>query len=514
MNYRFVFLSVICLLLLISCRTEIHKEEPNRKPNIVFIFTDDQTYSSVHALGNKEIITPTMDKLVNIGITFTHSYNMGSWSGAVCTASRTMLNSGRSVWRANSFRKKWNELNSEDGNGGKSLEAQSWAKLLESEGYDTYMTGKWHVDLPAERLFQNVKHVRPGMPKDAWDHDKMVFKFDSLSKVKGADPRDIMPNGYNRPLNEKDSSWLAYDREKGGFWEGGKHWSEVLKDDALSFIDSVKNKDKPFFMYLAFNAPHDPRQAPKSYLDKYPLDKISIPESFLPEYPYKEAIANGQDLRDEALAPFPRTPYAIKKHKQEYYASITHLDEQIGAIIKSLEASGQMENTYIFLTSDHGLAMGRHGLLGKQSLFDHSIRPPMIFIGPDLPKNHKIHQDVYLQDVMATTLELAGVKKPDYVEFNSFMDLARGEEHKSHYQEIYGAYLDVQRMIRKDDYKLLIFPNVPKVLLFDLKNDPEEMHDISKDPKNKALIDSLFKDLLRLQKEMDDPLDLTEFVIG
>lgn len=510
MNYRYFMIKVFFLAAMISCKKGPEKKVSITKPNIVFIFTDDQTYSSVHALGNKEIITPSLDKLVNLGTTFTNAYNMGSWSGAVCTASRTMLNSGRSVWRANTFRKKWGKDNVEDQNAAKLLEDQSWSKLLEAHGYETYMTGKWHVDLPAEKLFQHVKHVRPGMPKDAWDHYKMVSKFDSLSKIKNANANEIMPNGYNRPLSENDSSWIAYDKNKGGFWEGGKHWSEVLKDDAISFIDSAKGSAKPFFMYLAFNAPHDPRQAPKSYLEKYPLDKISVPESYLAEYPFKDDIANGQNLRDEALAPFPRTEYAIKKHTQEYYASISHLDDQIGAIVKALEDSGQMENTYIFLTSDHGLAMGRHGLLGKQSLFDHSIRPPMIIIGPDLRKNHKIHEDVYLQDVMATSLDLAGVERPDYVEFNSFLDLARGETNKSHYSEIYGAYLEVQRMIRKDGYKLLVFPKANKVLLFDLKTDPEEMNDISSDPKNKDLLDQLFKDLIRLQKEMDDPLDLSQ----
>ncbi|WP_282074385.1 sulfatase-like hydrolase/transferase [Maribacter aquivivus] len=496
--------SILPLLLLsifISCDRKSKTEKENSKPNIVFIFTDDQTYSSIHALGNSEIITPNMDAMVHEGTTFTNAYNMGSWSGAVCAASRAMLISGRSVWRANSFRQNWIHNDSID---------KTWGKLLENNGYETYMTGKWHVDAPAEKVFKHTTHIRPGMPRDAWDHETMVAKFDSLSKLKNAKSESIMPNGYNRPLSLNDTTWSPTDTSKGGFWQGGKHWSEVLKDDAIGFINTAKTSEKPFFMYLAFNAPHDPRQAPQEYQDMYTIENLSLPESYLPEYTYRHDIANGDYLRDEALAPFPRTEFAVKTHLKEYYASITHVDAQIGKIIDALKSSGKMSNTYIIFTADHGLAMGQHGLLGKQSLFDHSIRPPMILIGPDIPKNKKNNVDVYLQDVMATSLAIADIEKPTYIEFNSFLDIAKKKENKSKYDAIYGAYLDVQRMIRKDGYKLLVFPNIKKLLLFNLNDDPEEMNDLSRLPEEQERIKSLFLDLQQLQKDMGDPLDITD----
>ena len=483
---------------LFDCTKEPKKDV---KPNIVFIFTDDQTYSSIHALGNHEIITPNLDNLVAEGTTFTNAYNMGAWSGAVCAASRAMLISGRSVWKANDFRQHWIKNDSLD---------KTWCKILESNGYDTYMTGKWHVDAPANKVFQFTKHIRPGMPRDAWNHGEMEAKFNSISKTKNPNYEAAMPNGYNRPKSVNDTSWSPTDTLKGGFWEGGKHWSEVLKDDSISFINIAKSKDTPFFMYLAFNAPHDPRQAPKTYQDMYSEDNISLPKSYLPQYPYSENILSGIRVRDEALAPFPRTELAIKTHTKEYYASITHLDAQIGKIIKALKASGKMDNTYIIFTADHGLAMGKHGLLGKQNLFDHSIRPPMIILGPDIPKNKKINADVYLQDAMATTLDIAGVQKPKYIDFNSFLQIAKGTESKSKYDAIYGAYKDSQRMIRKDGFKLMVYPKIKKILLFNLKNDPEEMHDISNNTEQKERVKTLFKALLKLQEEMDDPLDITE----
>ncbi|AIY13484.1 sulfatase-like hydrolase/transferase [Cellulophaga baltica] len=489
----------------LACNSKPKQNPEPKKPNIVFIFTDDQTYSSIHALGNSEIITPNMDAMVHEGTTFTNAYNMGSWSGAICAASRAMLISGRSVWRANNFRQHWIQNDSID---------KTWGKLLQNNGYETYMTGKWHVDAPAHKVFEHTTHIRPGMPKDAWDHATMVAKFDSLSKIPNAKSQDIMPNGYNRPLSLNDTTWDPTDTSKGGFWQGGQHWSEVLKDDAIGFINTAKSSEKPFFIYLAFNAPHDPRQAPQEYQDLYAVENMTVPKSYMPEYTYRHAIANGDNLRDEALAPFPRTALAVKTHKKEYYASISHVDAQIGKIIEALKNSGKMDNTYIIFTADHGLAMGRHGLLGKQSLFDHSIRPPMIILGPDIPKNKKTNVDVYLQDAMATSLDLAGIDKPKYIEYNSFLNIAKGKESKSSYAAIYGAYLDVQRMIRKDGYKLMVFPKIKKILLFDLKNDPEEMNDISKLPEEQKRIKTLFLDLQKLQKEMDDPLDISDCIVA
>jgi arylsulfatase A-like enzyme len=309
-------------------------------------------------------------------------------------------------------------------------------------------------------------------------------------------------------LDENDTLWSASDTSMGGYWEGGKHWSEVLKEDALGFLEQSTIKEKPFFMYLAFNAPHDPRQAPKEYLDQYPLERISLPINWLPEYPFKDSIGNGPDLRDEALAPFPRTAYAIKKHTQEYYALISHMDRQIGEILNKLEANDGLKNTFVIFTADHGLAMGRHGLMGKQSLFDHSIRVPFMIMGPGIPGGKEIEEPIYLQDAMATGLELARIKKPDYVFFNSLIDLAKGKRLKSHYTEIYGAYTDTQRMIRKNGFKLIAYPKLKKLLLFDLKKDPEEQNDLASRSAYQMKVDSLFNDLLKLQQQFKDTVDI------
>lgn len=489
-------LILIPSLLIFSCKTETNEEPAH--PNIIFLFADDMTYTALHALGNEEIETPNLDRLVGNGTSFTHAFNMGGWSGAICVASRSMIISGRSIWDAQKMATHWSR--------GREME-KTWGRLMEKAGYETYMTGKWHVKAPADSVFQNVVHVRPGMPRDSWSHQGTIPILNEMLEA-GSSESEIRLVGYNRPLNENDTLWSPTNKEYGGFWQGGKHWSEVLKEDALDFLNRAGKSDKPFFMYLAFNAPHDPRQAPQEYLDKYPLENISVPKSFLPEYPFKEGIGNGPDLRDEALAPFPRTEYAVKKHIQEYYALITHLDDQIGQILEGLAATGKADNTYVIFTADHGLSVGRHGLLGKQSQFDHSMRVPFLISGPDVPKNKKIETEIYLQDAMATSLDMAGVEKPNYVFFNSVMPLLNDREQEP-YPSIYGCYMDSQRMLRKGGFKLLVYPKLNKVLLFDLSKDSEEMNDLSENADYTQKVDEMFQDLLQLQKEMRDTLDLS-----
>ena len=449
---------------------------PPEKPNIIFIFADDQCYETVHAFGNDEIITPNLDRLASQGVTFTHAYNMGGWHGAVCVASRTMLNTGRFLWNAY-----------EQTTGGDNIdtlreEGQLWAQLMGEAGYDTYMTGKWHVGTSAEETFMTATDIRGGMPNQT-------------------------PQGYNRPIQGQEDLWSPYDTTFGGFWKGGTHWSKKLANTATSFIESAAGKEKPFFMYLAFNATHDPRQSPKEFVDKYPLENISLPDNFLALYPYKDSIGCGPGLRDEKLAPFPRTPYAVKVNRQEYYALVTYMDEQIGRILEALEKSGELKNTYIFFTADHGLGVGHHGLIGKQNMYDHSVRIPLMVCGKGIPKNKRLDMAVYLQDIMPSTLELAGVESPDYVDFKSLIPLIEGKK-TVQYNAIYGAYINLQRMVTKDGYKLILYPRVPVARLYNLNEDPQEMVDLAGDPAFEGKMKELFTAFLQLQEETGDPMDL------
>ncbi len=462
------------LLLTLSLTSCTHKKEA---PNILFILADDQSYQTVNEFGEQEVITPTIDELARQGTIFTAAYNMGGWNGAICIASRTMFNTGRFLWRAEQLDYKLDSL-AESG--------MIWSMEMEKLGYDTYMTGKWHVKIKPEDIFTYSGTERPGMPKDT-------------------------PQGYNRPKDENDKEWLPWDKSFGGFWEGGTHWSEVVADETIDFLDIASKSSRPFFMYVAFNAPHDPRQSPKEYVDMYPLENISIPGSFLPEYPYKDKMGCGPDLRDERLAPFPRTEYAVKVNRQEYYAIITHMDAQIRRILDKLEETGQKENTYIVFTADHGLSVGHHGLIGKQNMYEHSLKPPLIIVGPDIPEGKEKEVAVYIQDIMPTVIEYAGGHVPEYVEFNSLKPLIEGRQINSNYPEIYGAYMDRQRMIRKDGYKLIVYPYAGVRRLFNIVEDPEEVNDLARNADHQVRLEDMFNELTLLQKEMGDTLRLEAF---
>lgn len=447
------------------------------KPNILFIFADDQAFHTINAFGNKEIETPNLDRLVADGTTFTHAYNQGAWGGAVCVASRTMLLTGRYLWHAHKDHSQTDDLYRKTG--------KMLPQTLEKAGYETYFSGKWHLRADAAKAFNNARHIRPGMPK--------AFK-----------------EGYHRPHEGKEDVWKPWDKKWGGFWEGGIHWSEVLGNDATDYLKMAAEKDDPFFMYLAFNAPHDPRQAPKEYVDKYPLDKISIPDNFLPEYPYN---VGSNKIRDEVLAPFPRTHFAVKTHIQEYYAIITHMDDQIGRMLNALEKSGKKDNTYIIFSADHGLGVGQHGFMGKQNMYDHSVRVPLIISGPGIKKDHKIKTPVYLQDIHPTIIELAGQKKPDHVEFRSFAPLLKGTSGYKPYNAMYSAYVDFQRMISKGNFKLILYPKIKKARLFNLKKDPHETNDLLDDSQKKNRLKkakSLAKVLQKWNKEFGDDMDLSQ----
>ncbi|TWT51136.1 Arylsulfatase [Rubripirellula amarantea] len=484
-----IFQSVIAILLIAG--TTANADET--RPNILFVFADDQCYDTIGELGNPEVHTPNLDRLAREGTAFTNAYNMGSWTGAVCIASRTMMVTGRSVWNAKDA--KLPNL---------ARSRQSWPQLLHDVGYETYMAGKWHIGrMKTTDVFDHVAHERPGMPNQTNE-------------------------GYDRPVEGQPDKWSPSDPKFAGYWKGGKHWSEVLADDATGFLEDAAKRDKPFFMYLAFNAPHDPRQSPQRFVDMYPQQEIKLPENFQVEYPFKQEMGCYQVpaskaahntgkprlifQRDEHLAPWPRTPYSVRVNRQEYYAIISHMDEQIGRILDALDRTGKRDSTYIVFTADHGLACGQHGLMGKQNMYEHSMKPPLIMVGPGIEPGQRRDAPVYLQDIMPTTLELAGAEKPEEVFFESLVPFFQDSNASSRHDAIYGCYAeDLQRMVRVDNWKLIVYPQAKVVRMYDLGHDPLEQNDLAKDPQHKNRVAELFQRLIQLQRDMNDDLDLASF---
>jgi choline-sulfatase len=442
-----------------------------RRPNILVLMADDLTYSAIGNLGELPVETPNLDRLARSGLTFSHAYNPGSWSGAVCIASRTMLVTGRYLWHAAADESHLQQ---------RYVQRQRlWPQPLHSAGYRTYFAGKWHVATDPEKAFDVVGHLRPGMPQQTEE-------------------------GYNRPRAGHTDPWKPWDTGRGGYWNGGRHWSEVLVDDAEGFLESAARDDRPFLMYLAFNAPHDPRQSPQAMVDRYSLSAIPVPASLQPEFPWD---IGSNRIRDELLAPFPRTEHAVKVHRQEYFALITHLDLQIGRVLAALSQYGLEDSTFVFFTADHGLAIGAHGLMGKQNQFEHSVRAPFVVCGPGVPAGRRVGHPIYIQDLMPTTLELAGVEIPEDVEFRSLAAWVTGSQAVGR-RWITGAYQDFQRMICDREWKLIVYPQVRRLQLFHLAEDPHELHDLAPQEEYKATIARLYQQLRREMVAGDDPLPL------
>jgi arylsulfatase A-like enzyme len=444
------------------------------RPNFLVLLSDDQTYRALGVLGKLEVKTPNLDRLARRGMLFTHCFNQGGWSGAVCIPSRTMLNTGRTLWASRG-------TNAQDIPSATAL----WGETLGRAGYDTFMVGKWHIpDAALKRSFQRLGPLTGG--------------FLPSTTNGGA--------AYHRPA--AGNPWTADDAQWKGHWleaEGRTiHSSVRIADAAIDYLGTRTVRGaKPFFMYVAFNAPHDPRQAPREFLEFYPPQTLRPPPNFLPKHPFLiEANFSG---RDEILAPYPRTPEIVGKHLQEYYAIITHMDAQIGRILETLAVSGQADNTIVIFTSDQGLAVGQHGLFGKQNLYDHSLRMPFILAGPGIPKGKRHHALFNMQSLFATTCEMAQVPIPDSVQFPSLVPLITGAKKQLH-ETLYAAFLDRQRAVRTSRWKLIWTPPVNQIQLFDIKHDPWEKQNLAGNPKYRRILADLNQTMRDLMREMDDPM--------
>ena len=215
-------------------------------------------------------------------------------------------------------------------------------------------------------------------------------------------------------------------------------------------------------------------------------------------------------IRDEVLAPFPRTPEIVQQHIDDYYGMITSQDAEMGRVIQTLEAKGHLDNTIVIYTADHGLAVGQHGLLGKQNLYSHSIRVPSIFAGPGIPEGQTVDALTYLYDVFPTVCDLTNVDIPDTVEGSSLVPLMEGCVDKVR-DSVFAAYKDIHRTVSDGRWKLIRYyvseetgKGTNYLQLFDLEEDPWETNNLAEQPEHAERVKSLATELKRWQTETDD----------
>lgn len=432
---------LVCNLLLI-CVSVLAAAD---RPNILFILADDQSPFDLQMYNpDSKLETPVLDKLASEGLVVDGAYHMGAWSGAVCTPSRHMIMSGRTVWHLPGSTK------------GQSL-----------------------PDEKAERL----------VPRDLAEYTMAaVFNragYDTMRTCK----RGNSYEGANKQFTVRHDSTKRGDTdETGSAW----HAEQVL--NFLKNRKATQDRD-PFLIYYGFSHPHDPRGGKEELLAKYGAvnhkDKNSLPAlnpkqpqlpfNYLPAHPFHHGHPK---LRDEVRVQGVwenRDEATIRNELGREFACSENIDIQIGRVLKQLEAMGELDNTYIFYTADHGMAIGRHGLQGKQNLYEHTWRVPFVVKGPGVKKG-RAQGNIYLLDVLGTLCDLTGVEAPNTVESTSFRPVLEGKQETVR-EVMYGVYCGGtkpgMRSVKKGDWKLIKYDvldgKVRETQLFNLKDNPGEL---------------------------------------
>jgi arylsulfatase A-like enzyme len=424
--------------------------------NVLVLFADDQRADTIAALGNPHIKTPNLDRLVRRGLAFDRAYMQGAFQGATCVPSRAMLLSGQSLFRVDE----------------KLLRDETWPEAFGAAGYTTFVSGKWHN---GER--------------------SLVRSF--------REARGVFAGGMTNPLKAKLADVAG--GKLGPPTLAPKHACAVFADEAIRFLNRTHNR--PFFCYVPFDAPHDPHVVPDEFPVRYDPEQLPLPPNFHPQHPFD----NGEmTVRDEALLGWPRDPKQVLGMLAEYYRYVSYLDAEIGRVLDALEKSPHADTTLVVFAADSGVARGSHGLIGKQNLYEHSIRVPLVIAGPGVPKDKRTAAMCYLFDVLPTLGKLCGVPTPAASEGREFTATLAAPDRAARTNLVF-AYLNVQRAVRDGRWKLIRYPQVDRTQLFDLGRDPDEATDLAGKPEHAAKVQEL---LALLEVELKRSGDKAPLTVG
>ena len=497
--------------------------QAQKKPmNIVFIMSEDHSYQTLSAYDTRFISTPNIDWLADTGVKFQESFVANSRSGP----SRACMLTGKHS-HANGFTD-----NSKTFDGGQ----QTFPKLLQKQGYQTAMIGKWHLT---------------SLPTGFNYWDILIGQGDYYNP-------DFLSNGkkIRRP----------------------GYVTNIIADMAIDWMENKRDKNKPFCLLMHNKAPHrvwnpdtcDHRlyddvtyPLPKTFYDDYAgrlaaqKQKMSIIKDMDLVYDNKMADKENEIHTTTGLEEWGRANYKrmspsqraqwdsyydpiIKKFKEDklsgkalaewkyqrymhdYMRVIHSVDRNVGRVIEYLRQHGLLENTMIIYTSDQGFYMGEHGWFDKRFMYEESFRTPLLIYYPG-GKHGVINQMVQNIDYAPTFLDVAGAKIPSDIQGRSFLPLLQGKKPADWRQSLYYHYYEYPAEhsvcrhygIRTKRYSLMHFYNdIDAWELYDLKKDPEQMHNIYGKPGTEKLTKNLKKQLLQLQVQYDDPIRKKENNFG
>ncbi|MDA7640819.1 sulfatase-like hydrolase/transferase [Opitutaceae bacterium] len=432
--------------------------QDSERPNFLFIIADDQAPFDLKVYNPNSILdTPHIDRLATEGMVIDQAYHMGAWVSGVCTPSRHMIMSGRTLWHAPN---------------------------------------------------------RPGRDNNPhWDNPRMVppdILENTLPAVFNRAGYDTMRTCKRGNSYEAANALFQVRRDadkRGGTHETGSGWHGDRVMEYLEERESTGDAD-PFLIYFGFSHPHDTRDGTPELLDKYGavnhVDPNSFPEAnslqpalppnYLLGHPFPFRLPGARDEERVSGVWTNRDQRTIRNELGREFACSENIDIQIGRVLQKLEAMGELDNTYVIYTSDHGIAIGRHGLQGKQNLYEHSWRVPFIVKGPGIEPGTRAPGNVYLLDTLATLCALAGIEAPSTNEGASLRPVLMGEQQTIR-DVMYGVFCAETRpglrSVRKGDWKLIKYDvydgKYRKTQLFNLAENPDELIAQHQDPAVTAL---------------------------
>jgi arylsulfatase A-like enzyme len=439
------------------------------KLNVVFILADDLRPDALGCTGNPAVKTPNLDRLAARGTLLTRA----TCGYPICHVSRTEILTGRCL------------TNADVPGHPLTLDAQwtLWPEAMRRAGWHTAYSGKWHTPgTPQQRGYAETSALfSSGGAKGA----PLSFPLSSMGcKVTGYTGWTFKDDGGK--YDPYDTVGLTPETDA------------RITDGATAVIR--KHSGEPFFLHVNFTAPHDPLLYPR-FTDRVDDTPLLLPKNFRPEHPFDHGNLTG---RDELIVPAPRRAGAVTRERAVYFTLVANLDAQVGRIIRALEQAGVMDRTLLIFSSDHGLALGSHGLMGKQNQYEHTIGVPLIIAGPGVRADARSAVQCYLRDLFPTVCDLTGIATPPSVQGRSLAAVLRGGNVEN-YPAIFGRFTDTQRMTRTaDGWKLIWYPKIARQQLFHVSEDPDELRDLALDPSEEKRLHQMMSDLQAWLREQRD----------
>jgi choline-sulfatase len=436
---------------------------PAARPNLLVIMSDEHAPQFSGFGGHALVRTPHLDRLAAGGVSFASAY----CNSPLCVPSRMAFMTGRFPHHNGAY----------DNASALAPDAVTWAHLLRASGYDAVLAGKQHFVGPDQRHGFRAQ---------------IAF--------------DLHASGAHGIFDWEQGTPPAPRPWPGVAQAGPGTTREIEVDDgveaaALAYLRDPARRAQPWALNVGFIAPHFPLIVPQRYWDLYPLDAIDLPHVPPGHLEGQHPVFTRMRGMFGTAEPFPEAQ--VRRARAAYYGLITYLDEKVGRLLTALEETGQLENTLVVYTSDHGEMAGEHGMWRKSTFYEHSARVPLILSWPGhLPQGRTVRQTVSLVDLVATLAEAAGVAPVAPLDGESLLPLARGDPdaERGWKDEAFSEYLahGVARpvaMLRRGRYKLIYSLDDPP-LLFDLHADPGELADLGADPQHAPMREALRTRLL------------------